>query len=198
MLGERAAQEAMAPALQARRRSAQPRRRHPTMPRAARESPRRARSCSGARRPDSPGTPHADAARAILTEGSRPLFPFLLRPGPPSSIGLGPKHSGPSDCRGFPVPTRKEDKEPRWRPLFPSEETVTPKLRQENETLHQPKAMYFDFQFAKAEAYYYRRHQETVLGEAWKYKMVPGWEIKIERERDHTVKTQEMLKNGTV
>lgn len=40
--------------------------------------------------------------------------------------------------------------------------------------------MYFDFQFAKAEAYYYR-HQETVLGEAWKYKMVPGWEIKIER-----------------
>ncbi|XP_044896703.1 uncharacterized protein LOC109492740 isoform X4 [Felis catus] len=110
MLGERAAQEAMAPALQARRRSAQPRRRHPTMPRAARESPRRARSCSGARRPDSPGTPHADAARAILTEGSRPLFPFLLRPGPPSSIGLGPKHSGPSDCRGFPVPTRKEDK----------------------------------------------------------------------------------------
>lgn len=71
------------------------------------------------------------------------------------------------------------------------------KLRQENETLHQPKAMYFDFQFAKAEAYYYR-HQETVLGEAWKYKMVPGWDIKIERERDRTVKTQEMLKNGTV
>lgn len=42
------------------------------------------------------------------------------------------------------------------------------KLRQENETLHQPKAMPFDFRFAKAEAYYYRRHQEMVLGEAWK------------------------------
>lgn len=55
--------------------------------------------------------------------------------------------------------------------------------------------MSFDFRFAKAEAYYYR-HQEMVLGEAWKYKMVPGWEIKIERDR--IVKTQEMLKNGTV
>ncbi|VFV43631.1 Hypothetical predicted protein [Lynx pardinus] len=48
------------------------------------------------------------------------------------------------------------------------------KLRQENETLRQPRAVSFDFRFAETEAYYYRRHQETVLGEAWKYKMVPG------------------------
>ncbi|XP_077635666.1 uncharacterized protein LOC144244273 [Crocuta crocuta] len=62
------------------------------------------------------------------------------------------------------------------------------KAQQENETLRQQKAMSFDFRFAKAEAYYYRRHQEMMLGEAWKCRMVPRWKMKIQRERPHSEK----------
>ncbi|XP_057164610.1 uncharacterized protein LOC113252015 [Ursus arctos] len=68
------------------------------------------------------------------------------------------------------------------------------KSQQENETLHQLKAMSFDFRFAKAEAYYYQRHQEMMLGEAWRYTMVPRWEIKIERERPQSEKTGDAKK----
>jgi len=63
------------------------------------------------------------------------------------------------------------------------------KSQQENETLHQLKAVSFDFRFAEAETYYYRRHQEMMLGEAWRYLMVPRREIKIERERPQREKT---------
>ncbi|VCX10536.1 unnamed protein product [Gulo gulo] len=54
--------------------------------------------------------------------------------------------------------------------------------------------MSFDFQFAKAEEYYYRRHQDTTLGEAWRYTMAPGWEIKIERQRPQSDKTGDAKK----
>ncbi|KAL0616746.1 NANOG neighbor homeobox [Plecturocebus cupreus] len=56
------------------------------------------------------------------------------------------------------------------------------KFQQENETLHKVKAVSFDFRFAKAEAYYYQQYQEMMMEEAWKYNMVPKWEIKIEEE----------------
>ncbi|KAM8912109.1 uncharacterized protein ZNRD1-AS1 [Lycaon pictus] len=68
------------------------------------------------------------------------------------------------------------------------------KSQQENETLHQLKAMSFDFRFAKAEAYYYRQRQEMMLGEAWKYVVVPRWKIKIERERPQSEKTGDAKK----
>lgn len=68
------------------------------------------------------------------------------------------------------------------------------KSQLENETLHQLKAMSFDFQFAKAEEYYYRRHQATTLGEAWRYTTAPRWEIKIERQRPQGDKTGDAKK----
>lgn len=68
------------------------------------------------------------------------------------------------------------------------------KSQQENETLHQLKAMSFDFQFAKAGEYYYRRHQATTLGKAWRPTTAPRWEIKIERQRPQGDKTGDAKK----
>ncbi|XP_044924809.1 uncharacterized protein LOC101682771 [Mustela putorius furo] len=48
--------------------------------------------------------------------------------------------------------------------------------------------------FAKAEEYYYRRHQATTLGEAWRYTTAPRWEIKIERQRPQGDKTGDAKK----
>uniref|UniRef100_A0A673SUM0 Uncharacterized protein n=1 Tax=Suricata suricatta TaxID=37032 RepID=A0A673SUM0_SURSU len=67
-------------------------------------------------------------------------------------------------------------------------ELLLRRVQQENETLHQLKAVSFDFQFAKAEADYYRQYQEMMLGKAWKYRMVPRRELKTQRERPHSEK----------
>ncbi|XP_032167807.1 uncharacterized protein LOC116572704 isoform X2 [Mustela erminea] len=162
MLGERAAQEAMAPSLQTRRDPAQPhyrrRRRHPTMLRAARESPKRARSRSGARRPGSPGVPHVDAARAILTEGSLRYF-----------------RSFSNRDRHLRLAWAKNTQDPRI--AVGSQSPLEKKIK-----------------FAKAEEYYYRRHQATTLGEAWRYTTAPRWEIKIERQKPQGDKTGDAKK----
>ncbi|XP_006144035.1 golgin subfamily A member 6-like protein 22 [Tupaia chinensis] len=58
------------------------------------------------------------------------------------------------------------------------------RFQQENKTLHKLKAMSFDFWFAKVEAHYYRQYQEMIKEEAWRYKMVPKWEIKVEEQEE--------------
>ncbi|XP_014641327.1 PREDICTED: putative uncharacterized protein ZNRD1-AS1 [Ceratotherium simum simum] len=62
------------------------------------------------------------------------------------------------------------------------------KFQKENETLHKLKAVSFDFRFARAEAYYYQRHQEMMLEEAWKY-VVPKWETKLDEKRPQSETT---------
>lgn len=64
-------------------------------------------------------------------------------------------------------------------------------FQQENETLCQLKETSSDFRFAQAEAYYYRKHQEMMLEEAWKYRTVPKWEIKTEEKRPQSEKTED-------
>ncbi|XP_012636706.1 putative uncharacterized protein ZNRD1-AS1 [Microcebus murinus] len=68
------------------------------------------------------------------------------------------------------------------------------KFQQENETIHQLQAMSFDFRFAKAEEYYYQRYQEMMTEEAWKYKVVPKWEFKVEEKRSQSAKTEDAKK----
>ncbi|MBZ3882957.1 putative uncharacterized protein ZNRD1-AS1, partial [Sciurus carolinensis] len=57
-------------------------------------------------------------------------------------------------------------------------------FQQENEELEKLKATSFDFQFARAEEYYYQQYQEMLMEEAWDYKMVPKLEMKMEEEEE--------------
>nr|XP_020136331.1 uncharacterized protein LOC105880326 isoform X1 [Microcebus murinus] len=182
MLGERVAQEAIAAARQTLG-SPGPTPTPPPPPHNAtrrREPPRLARSHSGARRPGQPRASGADAARAILTEGSFPLFPFLLADGPPSSVRLRQRDGAGKSLGGV--------RSSEVRKL------LAQKFQQENETIHQLQAMSFDFRFAKAEEYYYQRYQEMMTEEAWKYKVVPKWEFKVEEKRSQSAKTEDAKK----
>uniref|UniRef100_A0A8I5Y7K1 Similar to RIKEN cDNA 1700022C21 n=1 Tax=Rattus norvegicus TaxID=10116 RepID=A0A8I5Y7K1_RAT len=63
-------------------------------------------------------------------------------------------------------------------------------LQQESETVDKLKTMSFDFRFAKADSYYYQRHQEMIR-EAWNYKPDSEWDNNPEGEKKPKCKKPE-------
>lgn len=71
---------------------------------------------------------------------------------------------------------------------------LTQEFQHENETLNKLKAVSFDFQFAKAEAYYYQRYREMLMEKALYQEVVPEREIRIEEDKKSQSKNSEGAK----